>query len=702
MGWMIAGIGAIALPVVAHLLSRRGGRTVVFPAVRFVMRAAAEHARRHRLRDILLLLMRVAAIALIALAFDRPVWLTEAARGADARAGRNVVIVLDASASMGRTERGRTLYDAARDRAVQVLEELDWSRDRAGVVFIRAGALAALPRLSGNRDALAARLRESSVTLERGDLSGALALAATMPGALDIDGTKPRVRRIVVIGDHQRTQWEEGEAPVGAEAVFSGIGPVGPTPNLAVADVAVAGGRALVGRDLVVSATVANCADRSRGVRVVLRASRAEGGRELGASTPTIGANGRATLSFTTSLAEVGVHRLEVALVDESFTPDDVGRAVVNVAEARRIVMVTHARAGDMGSAAYFWEAALAPDERSAYRVVRVPPEDFAAGTLEGATAAVVVEAGAIPQRTIEMLRRFASAGDGIVWVADSSESSAGLAALTEGTGLFTSVGGLREVGEGLGIGDVSFDRAAMMALVGPLEMALRSVRFGSVCASSVGSAGVVLARLESRDAWLMEGPIGEGRLLSIHSALDPTRSTLVKSPVFPVLVGEIAGMIASAEGRARDSFVGEPVTVEITEPFEGALRDERGGIARVADESGGRVRASIEPLAVPGFVGVVDGAGKEVGVGAAGIDPRESDMRTMSDDEIRAVLSGAALAGAGGQGRAGGAVLGRRRPVELWGWLMAGAVVLLGVEGLVASSRGRARERARSSGRTP
>lgn len=707
MGWIIAGIVAIGLPVAAHLLSRRGGRTVVFPAVRFVMRAAAEHARRHRLRDILLLLMRAGAIALIALAFDRPVWLTDAAGGAEARAGSDIVILLDASASMARTERGRTLYDVAKNRAERVLDGLDWSRDRAGVVFVRANAQAALPRLSGNRQALAKRVRESEVTLEHGDLSGALTLAATMPQALDTDASKARTRQIVVIGDRQRTQWEEGEAPIGAEAVFSGVGPESATDNLAVTGVTIAGGRALVGHDVVVSASVANFSERSRGPRVVLREVGRDGTstKELGAATATIGPNGRATLSFTTSFGDVGVKRLEVALVDDSFTPDDVGRAVVNVVDARRVVMVTRARPGDMRSAAYFWEAALAPDERAAYRITRVAPDDFAARTLEGASAAVVVEAGAIPDGTIDMLRRFASAGGGVMWVADSNESAVALTRFADGAGLFAdkgAVGEVQEIGEGLGIGTTTFDRAGMTALAGPMETGLRAVRFGSVVPTRVGSAGIVLGRFEDGQAWLTEGPIGEGRLVAMLTPIDPSRSTLVKCPVFPVLAGEIARMLAAKGAGANSAHVGEPVRVDVATTFEGALRDERAKAARIVHDSGGRVRVGLEPRTEPGFVGVVDETGADVGAAAVGVDPRESDMRTMADAEINAILSGAAAIGDIGSARAAATVLGHRRPIQLWGGLMAGAVILLGVEGLVASSRGRARARERASGRTP
>src|SRR5436190_21407663 len=97
-----AGLGAIAIPVLVHLIQREKKRVVNFPSLMFVRRIPYQSVRRRRIRHWFLLLLRAAAIALIVLAFARPftqpgaMTPTAAANGA-----RDVVIVLDQSASMG-------------------------------------------------------------------------------------------------------------------------------------------------------------------------------------------------------------------------------------------------------------------------------------------------------------------------------------------------------------------------------------------------------------------------------------------------------------------------------------------------------------------------------------------------------------------------------------------------------------------------
>jgi hypothetical protein len=99
----LVGLAAAALPALLHLLQRRQPPTVVFPAIRYLVEAEERHSRRLRLRNLLLLLLRTALIAAIALAAARPVIPT--ALG-DAHAPSAVVVVLDHSLSSGAVVNG--------------------------------------------------------------------------------------------------------------------------------------------------------------------------------------------------------------------------------------------------------------------------------------------------------------------------------------------------------------------------------------------------------------------------------------------------------------------------------------------------------------------------------------------------------------------------------------------------------------------
>ena len=70
--FLALGLGA-AVPLLIHLLRRRTGVRIDFPAVRYLARAEQEHSRRLKLRNLLLMMLRVLAVACIALAAAQPV-----------------------------------------------------------------------------------------------------------------------------------------------------------------------------------------------------------------------------------------------------------------------------------------------------------------------------------------------------------------------------------------------------------------------------------------------------------------------------------------------------------------------------------------------------------------------------------------------------------------------------------------------------
>lgn len=185
--------GAAAVPLLLHLMRRRSGVRTEFPAARYLARAEREHSRSLRLRNLLLMMLRVCIILFIALAAARP-----QVRGSGWSTGRGPValaIVLDNSLSTSVVVDGQPVLEALRDSADRVLaaatpEDRVWlvtadGKVAGGSAGSAQGALAALGPLAS-----------------AGDLPAAVrTAAATVAGAA---GLAPRV---VVLTDAQRTAW---------------------------------------------------------------------------------------------------------------------------------------------------------------------------------------------------------------------------------------------------------------------------------------------------------------------------------------------------------------------------------------------------------------------------------------------------------------------------------------------------------------
>ena len=96
----LAGLAALAIPLLMHLRHRDKDRPFRFPSLMFLEQLPIRTSQRQRITDWPLLLLRALAVAALVFAFARPVLTDRAAVGGDTRR-RAVVLVVDRSLSMG-------------------------------------------------------------------------------------------------------------------------------------------------------------------------------------------------------------------------------------------------------------------------------------------------------------------------------------------------------------------------------------------------------------------------------------------------------------------------------------------------------------------------------------------------------------------------------------------------------------------------
>ena len=109
----LAGLLAVAVPIALHLYRRRTDRVIDFPAAQMLPQAPVAQQERRRLRDLLLLALRVAALVLLAVSFARPY-----IAGTETQVGRGATIVaVDLSLSTSARASSRP---STRRRAVAV------------------------------------------------------------------------------------------------------------------------------------------------------------------------------------------------------------------------------------------------------------------------------------------------------------------------------------------------------------------------------------------------------------------------------------------------------------------------------------------------------------------------------------------------------------------------------------------------------
>jgi hypothetical protein len=193
--FLVAGL-AVAVPLILHLVHRHETRRLPFPALRYLQRTERQHARQIRLRQLLLLLIRVATILLVVLAAARAFLR---GRGAvhDPTA---IVMVLDNSMSSGLVKGGRRVLDELQGLALSTLDEAT-PEDRVWV--IRVGEPWDLVTPSTPEAALGHVLR-TVVSDAAGDLDAAIARALAIAADADLEA-----REVHVLSDLQASAFTD-------------------------------------------------------------------------------------------------------------------------------------------------------------------------------------------------------------------------------------------------------------------------------------------------------------------------------------------------------------------------------------------------------------------------------------------------------------------------------------------------------------
>ncbi len=227
--FLLAGL-AVAVPLFLHLFQRQEVQRVSFPALRYLERTEREHARRIRLRQLLLMLTRVAVLlALVGAGARLFLGVTGAAHPPTA-----VALILDNSMSSGLVLGEERSLDRLRAIAHQTLDAA--TRDDE-IWVLRAGE-PWLPAVPGGPDEARQTILETTVSAGAGDLSRALARASELIGTSALEA-----REIHLVSDLQGTAFDErirapaGDIPV---VVWSPSDPA--TPNRALTSVLVGGG----------------------------------------------------------------------------------------------------------------------------------------------------------------------------------------------------------------------------------------------------------------------------------------------------------------------------------------------------------------------------------------------------------------------------------------------------------------------------
>jgi hypothetical protein len=678
-----AGLAAIAVPILVHLIQRERKTIVEFPSLMFIRRIPYQSVERRRIHNWLLLLMRVTAMALLIAAFARPFLRVDPLTAAAALSGaREVVILLDRSASMGYGDHWARAQAEARRVAATIGGE-----DKATLVLFGTGAEEAV-RATGDSGRLEAGIGAAKVSSDATRYAPALRLAQSLLARSPL----PR-KEAVLISDFQKSGWErQEEISLPEGATLTPISVAAPdTANLAVTSVRFQRTSFSGEERVMVSAGLTNrSATALKAQAVKLEVD----GRLIDTRTVAIDSNASASVTFP-ALTVAAPMRASVRIGDDKLPADNEFHFVLSPSRPVSVLIIQ----ADGSSSSFYLATALGIGSSPPFKSDVLTPSRVTPASFEKRSVVILSDTMPLGTQADEALNRFVTQGGGLFVVLGERTPWNGASPLLPGK-LGPPLERLRGGGSTLGFLDHShpiFDDFR-----DPKNGNFSNVRFFKSRGLAPEPTDKVLARFDDGAAAMVERVVGSGRVIAFASTLDKSWNDFPTKHLFLPLVHETISYLGQYQEPEAWYTVGR--TLDVSVPIAAIVREgaagDTGSAARkpsgvVMSPSGAQVTigeggAQAVELAEQGFYSVrLQGLGERRPFQVAvNLDPAESDLSSLPPTEFVATATGRAAVTSAGQSLENPELTPAdiEKKQSVWWYLFALGATLLLVEAVLAN----------------
>lgn len=612
---MLAGLLGLSVPVILHLIARHRFPVIGFPSIRFIRKDDRTNVLAAKLIDIPQLLLRLLVLFLLVLTMSRCV----SPSGFGAKAARNLVVIVDASASMRTTVSANaseqiSLFERARKKAAELLGEIQAPSQCA--LLSAEQDLRTLAPLSPSSNVALAELPG----LQAIDGPGCGLVQAVGHAAEMVCGRREARSQIVVLTNMRASSFEQRNARELArlteiratmgdklQLVFVDVSSGVKLENVGFSDAHVRDRLAKIGDDAHVIGTLVNSGSLERTAKV-----RVDVGEK---QEPTIkeiviapGAEAVVDMPVRVNRAVRTFARLKIDI--DAFADDDTFSVPLNVADARRVLIVNGSVQGtpdrqpsalsvlgNGGAPPAAAESEAGADGATILRYVLNPgrelglahgtgidttvvsPEALAGQTLSKYECVILYDVSSLPDAVLQDLDAFTREGRALLFVC-----SAGCNALQFNRSFGSASGTRRQLAPAQLGNDISFETPAGIQLPNshPLFAPFRDRLQGDLSvihftkirelgALADGTTALFRTSNEGKRPLAVEQPLGRGRVVMTTFGVELERGSIAKARVFPALIWRLVDYLTGQlRARAPDIFTAlRPAILDASEaPF--------------------------------------------------------------------------------------------------------------------------------------
>jgi hypothetical protein len=585
---MLIALAAAVLPILIHRLTHRKAVRRNFSAVRLLLHSQNLMARPQRLKHLLLLGLRVTAIAALVIMAARPMLVRPGLLVVGE--GGAKVLLIDNSASMGYKDAQGQRYERAKAAARQMINGMRGPTGQVLIIPTTAPTQGRLPEKSKvdwlKPDQAPSYLASIPLSSGKGEPGAALTLAFQK-----LKGMKG-AKEIIFISDMAKSDWQGfdqgklGILPADVHITFLRMGGKARDTNMAVKAVRLKEGELVAGTPVRLEVIVSNLSDRpadppahrpgdkhgdqaaSTTVQMML------GNTKVEQSILQLNAGEDGKVSFDFLLDRPGLVNGQARLSGDNLPYDDLFSFPLKIREKIKVLVVDgDPRGAIRASESYYLSRALQPGDAagSPFQVKVISEKDLSDIDLKPYEALYSLN---VAKPRPSKITAFLDAGKPVfIFLGDRI-----LPEEYNSIPLFRWR--LREIREANAqrpesITRVDYSDETLTQFSGPGRESLAGAAFHRYFKVD-GAAAKTLLALGNGDPLLLESPFGKGKMFLYTSSADADWNDL---PLKAAYVPLLQGMLREAVGLARGS---SPAGRGIGEP---AIPPEESDLGKLTDE---------------------------------------------------------------------------------------------------------------------
>lgn len=679
---ILFGLLAASIPVLIHLLNLRKLKKIEFSTLTFLKELQKTKVRKIKLKQWILLALRILIILLIVFAFARPAVESVTVGGAASAAKTSAVFVMDNTYSMSVVDENGSYLNHSKQIARSILNEF---RDGDEIAFLTVTGHESNINPTGDFTNIANNIERASISEIHGNIYEAVETASEI-----LNESQNFNKEFYIFSDLQKQQ-EETVKNILSQITFDRSVKIyvinvaeKEINNLAVTDVSIDNQIFEKGKPVGISATITNKGMSSAGGTV---ASLYLNGKRSAQQNVSLNPGESQVVTFATTLSETGLMEVLVELEDDEINYDNKRYAAALVPE-RYSVLLLYDNANDVK----FIETVLNNFSNESINLVTNNLNRLNSENLQEYDVVFVI--GSRNVSNVSRLTDYVSGGGGLVVFPGSQSTLSDFNSLCSNLTL-PGIDRLIEIPEGSGsfasFDQVDFNHPVFTNLFeGNVKPQVSSPQIYKYFRVNNSGSSFRIISLVDNSVFMMETKQGNGKILTFTSAPILSWSDFPLKGLFAPLIVKSVFYLGTSNGKTESFVTGQEIVFNQKNIGSRSkiVKPDKSEVFVHPDSVNVSGKLRFADTDIPGVYQFISNDAV-ANIAVVNVDPAESNSEYIDIDEFKSELNESGITNEVIEIEPGDnyseKISQARFGVELWRYFLIAALILALVEMFVA-----------------